>query len=151
MSSLLAAFDWLLDNAALENIRVVNLSLGKAVEVQGSNDPLVIAAEALVDQGIVVVASAGNYGDLGNFYVTSPGNAPNVITVGALDNADTGCMDDDQVADFSSRGPTLYDHYIKPDLVAPGFRVVAPISDRANFKTVLPERIESCSTTSCYG
>jgi serine protease AprX len=83
-----------------------------------------------VQAGIIVVASAGNYGltsegapVLGG--ITSPGNSPYAITVGAVDTAGTLDESDDRVAAYSSRGPTAYDFAVKPDLAAPGSRVVS--------------------------
>ena len=71
------------------------------------------------------MASAGNYGQtedgkhvLGS--VTSPGISPYAITVGALRTQGTADPSDDEVAPWSSKGPTLVDHMVKPDLVAPG-------------------------------
>jgi len=52
--------------------------------------------------------------------ITSPGNAPWVLTVGASDHRGTVSRHDDTIATFSSRGPTHIDHTVKPDLVAPG-------------------------------
>ncbi|MEO1324759.1 MAG: S8 family serine peptidase, partial [Pseudomonadota bacterium] len=66
VASALSAFDWLLGNADSEGIRIVNLSIGKAVESAGADDLLVQGVEALVESGLVVVASAGNYGKFGN-------------------------------------------------------------------------------------
>ena len=89
------------------------------------------AVEAAVRAGIVVVASAGNVGVnattglVGYAGITSPGNAPSAITVGAVKTLDTTTRTDDVVADYSSRGPTWYDAYAKPDLVAPGHRLLA--------------------------
>ena len=93
-------------------------------------DPLVQAVEAAVRAGIVVVVSAGNVGknpktgQVGYGGITSPGNAPSAITVGAVKTLDTTTRTDDVVADYSSRGPTWYDAYAKPDLVAPGHRLL---------------------------
>ncbi len=85
--------------------------------------------------------------------VTSPGTAKNCITVGASENrrlefdretygrwwqqdypvppfySDPMADDPDQVAAFSSRGPTR-DHRIKPDLVAPGTFILSTRSTR---------------------
>ena len=70
VSDLIASLDWLLQYGEYFDIRVVNLSLGKAVESEAALDPLVQAVEAVWDAGIVVVASAGNYGRDGHFTIT---------------------------------------------------------------------------------
>src|SRR5205814_609165 len=57
--------------------------------------------------------------------VTSPGNDPYVITVGATNTLATADRTDDVPASYSSKGPTLLDQVIKPDLVAPGNMVVS--------------------------
>ena len=64
--------------------------------------------------------------------VGSPGNSPYVITVGATDSHETVLRSDDTVASFSSKGPTRFDHLVKPDIVAPGRRIVAAMSQEAN-------------------
>jgi hypothetical protein len=43
--------------------------------------------------------------------------APSAISVGAVDTKNTLTRADDEVAAFSSRGPTCYDGYAKPDVV----------------------------------
>ena len=89
-SDVLRALEWVLDNHRAYNIRIVNLSLGHPVFESWRHDPLCAAAQKLVDAGLVVVASAGNYGKLENgkdvVYggIASPGNTPGVITVGAV-------------------------------------------------------------------
>ena len=55
--------------------------------------------------------------------ITAPGNDPYVITVGAMNTKGTRERADDVIATYSSKGPTLIDHIVKPDLVAPGNRV----------------------------
>ena len=57
--------------------------------------------------------------------ITSPGNSPWAITVGALDTAGTVDRGDDRVAPYSSRGPTRFDFAVKPDVVAPGSGIVS--------------------------
>jgi serine protease AprX len=127
------------------NIRVVNMSLGMLSAVSYRNDPLCKAARKLVDAGIVVVAAAGNNGknnDGNKMYglIHTPGNEPSVITVGATNTFGTDGRNDDQIATYSSRGPTRsywtdsnrvrhHDNLIKPDLVAPGNKVIAARSD----------------------
>ena len=79
------------------------------------SDPLVQAVERAAAAGIVVVTSAGNIGRIpaprrsATPGITSPGNAPSAITVGALNTHGTVTRQDDDVAPFSSRGPTWYD------------------------------------------
>ncbi len=141
VSSLLSALDWVLTNRAAYNIRVLNMSLGTAAVDSYKNDPLCKAVRRLVDAGVVVVAAAGNEGKDSNgqkIYgqIHSPGNEPSVITVGASNSYGTDSRGDDTVTTYSSRGPTRsystdsygvkhYDNLIKPDVVAPGNRLVS--------------------------
>ena len=112
-------------------IDIINLSLGHPVDQPAATDPLVQAVEAAVRAGVIVVTSAGNNGTnpetgaIGYAGINSPGNAPSAITVGAVKTQDTVTRSDDRVADFSSRGPTWYDGFAKPDLVAPGHSLVS--------------------------
>ena len=129
-SDVIAGIDWAVSNRTRYGIRVINLSLGHAVSEPSATDPLCRAVARAVEAGIVVVASAGNYGltstgapVLGG--ITSPGNSPYAITVGAIDTAGTVDRGDDKVAPFSSRGPTAFDMAVKPDVVAPGTRLVS--------------------------
>jgi serine protease AprX len=125
ISDVIAAMDYVHTNRAALHIRVVNLSVGAGVYESYLTDPLTVAAKRLVEDGIVVVASAGNAGKDPNGYtryggVTSPGNAPWVLTVGATSHMGTTDRADDKIGAFSSRGPTAVDYTAKPDLVAPG-------------------------------
>jgi serine protease AprX len=129
-SDVIAGIDWVIANRTRYNIRVMNLSLGHAVNEPAASDPLCKAVERAYRAGIVVVASAGNAGQtptgvpiLGG--ITSPGNSPFAVTVGALNTWATSDRRDDTVAEYSSRGPTKYDHAVKPDLAAPGNRIVS--------------------------
>ena len=63
--------------------------------------------------------------------ITSPGNDPLVITVGAMKTADTTSRADDLIASYSSKGPTLLDHVVKPDIVAPGNRVISLVASKS--------------------
>ena len=114
-------------NARRYRLRVINLSLGHPVTEPSATDPLCRAVERAVEGGLVVVVSAGNYGRtatgapvLGG--ITSPGNSPHAITVGAVDTRGTVGSQRRRVAPYSSRGPTKYDFAVKPDVVAPGTR-----------------------------
>jgi serine protease AprX len=113
------------------NIRVINLSLGRPVFESYAVDPLCQAVERAWQAGIVVVVAAGNdgrdqsQGTDGYATITAPGNDPRVITVGAMKTEGTLTRSDDMIASYSSKGPTLLDHVVKPDVVAPGNRIVS--------------------------
>src|SRR5882762_3658968 len=113
------------------NIRVMNLSLGRRVFESYTQDPLCQAVEAAWNAGIVVVVAAGNNGRDDSLHtngygmINAPGNDPYVITVGAMKTMQTLSRSDDLIASYSSKGPTLIDHVVKPDLVAPGNRIIA--------------------------
>src|SRR5215204_4238987 len=137
----LRALDWVATNRTTYNIRVVNLSLGMPAVDSYRDDPVCRAVRRLVDAGVVVVAAAGNNGKdaAGNKaygLIHSPGNEPSALTVGSSNDAGTVAREDDTLASFSSRGPTRsfwtdeagqrhYDHLMKPDLVAPGNKIVS--------------------------
>lgn len=103
--------------------------------------PVCDEAERLVASGVVVVAAAGNYGHrryatpegttveaYNTVSIVDPGNAEAVITVGATHRTRPHTYG---VSYFSSRGPTG-DGRHKPDLVAPGEKITAPVRDDAS-------------------
>ncbi len=129
-SDVVAGIDWAVANRALYNIRVINLSLGHRVTEQAATDPLCEAVARATQAGIVVVVSAGNDGKtadgrlvLGG--ITSPGNSPSALTVGSLNTWGTVGRADDTLATYSSRGPTRFDRAVKPDVAAPGNKMVS--------------------------
>ena len=129
-SDVIAGIDWVIANRSTYKIRIINLSLGHSVMEPAATDPLCEAVARAVRAGLVVVASAGNRGKaadgspiLGG--ITSPGNSPYAITVGALNTWNTVARSDDSVTTYSSRGPTRYELGVKPDVVAPGNKVVS--------------------------
>ncbi len=125
ISDVIAAIDYAIAVRKTYNIRVINLSVASGVFESYETDPLTQAARRAVDAGIVVIAAAGNIGtnmqgDVQYGGITSPGNAPWVLTVGAASHEGTAARNNDTLARFSSRGPTWIDFAAKPDLVAPG-------------------------------
>ncbi|HWC35372.1 MAG TPA: S8 family serine peptidase [Mycobacteriales bacterium] len=115
---------WAINNQSTYGIRVLNMSLGEVPTGPTQLNPLDQAVEAAWRAGITVVTSAGNSGPSAGT-ITAPGDDPDVITVGALnDNATTGTADD-SIASFSSVGPTSANAWLKPDLVAAGRSVVS--------------------------
>ena len=141
------------------NIRVINLSLGRPVFESYTVDPLDQAVEQAWAAGIVVVVAAGNdgrdnsMGTDGFATIGSPGNDPAVITVGATRTMDTPTRNDDAIASYSSKGPTLFDHIVKPDIVAPGNRIGSLIVKNSTLDTEFPALeiapTGTCATASC--
>lgn len=121
-SDVLAGLEWVLANHRRLNIRVVNLSLAETLPSSYRTNPLDAAVERLWRRGIVVVAAAGNLGPGSAVY--APANDPYVISVGALDQGATFDRFDDVAASFSATGPTA-DGFAKPDMLAPGRRIVS--------------------------
>lgn len=119
--NILEAMQWILDNYKNTNIRVVSLSLG-AFPGSAAVDVLATGAERLWDEGLFVVAAAGNSGPKTRT-ITTPGVSAKLLTVGASDDKRTMTPRDDTIADFSSRGPA--GRYIKPDIVAPGVNITS--------------------------
>jgi serine protease AprX len=129
---------WVNSNAAAPVIHGVNLSLSLDHEVGAyacGRTPVCDECERLLGSGTVVVAAAGNEGrayysmtsgtaeGYRQISITDPGNADGVITVGATHRHQPHTYG---VSYFSSRGPTG-DGRIKPDLVAPGEKITAPV------------------------
>ncbi len=119
-------------------IKGVNMSLSIRHDVRNyacGGTPVCVESERLVDSGVVVVVAAGNLGyqhtmvggqpfdSYAAFSITDPGNAEKVITVGSTHRFEPFTYG---VSYFSSRGPTG-DGRLKPDLVAPGERIYAPL------------------------
>ncbi|MFG3441914.1 S8 family serine peptidase [Nonomuraea sp. NPDC047897] len=111
-SDILAGMEW----AAVEvKAKVVNMSIGGPDSME--TDPVEQAVGTLSERtGTLFVVAAGNDG--GKNTIGSPGSAEAALTVGAVDR-------DDKVAGFSSRGPRVGDHAIKPDVTAPGVQITA--------------------------
>jgi serine protease AprX len=136
-SNVVSALQWAVTNRVAYKIDVINLSLGHPIYERAATDPLVQAVEAAVRAGIVVVVAAGNVGvspvtgQPAYGGILSPANAPSAITVGAADDQQTTRCTDDLLAPFSSRGPTWYDAFAKPDLVAPGRRLMGALDPTA--------------------
>jgi serine protease AprX len=130
-SDVIAGIEWAIDHRGDPlKIRIINLSLGHPVTEPSATDPLCVAVMKAASAGILVVASAGNSGKsadgspiLGG--ITSPGNSPYAITAGAINTKATVSRKDDLMATYSSRGPTRFEFAVKPDVVAPGNKIVS--------------------------
>jgi serine protease AprX len=123
------------EQSAYQRIHGVNMSLAIRHNVRNyacGQTPVCKQAEALVLNGVAVVAAAGNRGYMqyqladqtvyegyAASSITDPGNADGVITVGATHRSWPHTYG---VSFFSSRGPTG-DGRLKPDLLAPGEKI----------------------------
>ncbi|MGW5360386.1 S8 family serine peptidase [Actinopolymorpha pittospori] len=134
-SSILAGMEW----ATAQDADIVNLSLGGG-DAPGI-DPLEEAVNTLTEQtGTLFVIAAGNYGpDAGT--IDSPGSAEAALTVGAVDR-------EDELAEFSGRGPRLGDGGIKPDITAPGVDIVAARAAGTELGELVGDRYVRMSGTS---
>jgi serine protease AprX len=122
LSRMLAGIDWVArrgDRGELD-VRVMNLAFGAQTDGSYRNDPLAYAVEQAWQDGLVVVASAGNGGADANG-LDSPAYDPYVVAVGALDTGGTETLADDGVATFSSSGSATRG----PDVVAPGTAILS--------------------------
>ena len=138
LSTIFAGLQWVLRNTSTYNIRIANLSFGGTALSGYQNDLLASAVEMLSFSGLTVVVSAGNDGTLGASSITTPATDPFVITAGADDTNDTAGLRDDGIAKWSSRGPTAFDGLAKPDLVAPGRRIVGLRAAGSTLDTLYP-------------
>jgi subtilisin family serine protease len=118
-------------------IHGVNMSVGYNFDPEWfacGHSPLCVEVDRLVRSGVVVVVAAGNtgYGKIStqaigtttagiDLTINDPGNAEKAITVGATHRDSPHTYG---VSYFSSKGPTG-DGRVKPDLVAPGEKIVS--------------------------
>ena len=140
ISHIIAALDWVVANYRTYNIRVVNMSVGAGISESYWTDPLTLATKHVTDLGITVVAAAGNMGknaqgQLQYGGISAPGNAPWVLTVGASSTMGTLTRTDDEMASYSSSGPSYIDYEAKPDLAAPGTGTISLATPGSTFYT----------------
>lgn len=123
---------WVLEHHQEYNIRIVNISLGESRQQSYLDNALDQMAEALVQAGITVVVAAGNDGNSAESnFITPPASAPSVITVGGFDDKNRLSRHYYDMY-HSSYGPTI-DGLMKPELIAPGIWVAAPILPDTDF------------------
>ena len=120
-----AGLEWVLRNRSRYNLRVVNISAGGDFEQAYLKNPLCQMVEEAVGLGLVVVCAVGNAGLAPGHPVLPPASAPSAISVGGLD--DQNSLDRARRGMYrSSYGPTV-DGLQKPEVIAPGIWVAAPI------------------------
>jgi len=130
-SQVIAAIQTAIQLKNTYNIRVINLSLGRPVWESYTQDPLCQAVEQAWKAGIFVAVAAGNYGrdnaagTNGYGTITAPGNDPYVMTVGAMNTMGSPNMSAVLPTSYSSKGPTIIYHIVKPDISAPGNLIIS--------------------------
>jgi subtilisin family serine protease len=140
VSNLIAALDYVQEvNANGRRLRIhgINMSLGYDFDPEWfacGQSPLCVEVDRMVRSGVVVVVAAGNtgYAYVNDYFkgqvasgmdlsINDPGNSEMAITVGSTHRDSPHIYG---VSYFSSKGPTG-DGRLKPDLVAPGEKIVS--------------------------
>ncbi|HUS12161.1 MAG TPA: S8 family serine peptidase [Pyrinomonadaceae bacterium] len=117
--------EWVMANKEKHHIRIVNISAGGDREQSYLDSPLCQTVERAVREGLIVVCAVGNAGMAPGHPVLPPANSPSAISVGGLD--DQNSLDRARRGMYrSSYGPTI-DGLQKPEIIAPGIWVAAPI------------------------
>jgi serine protease AprX len=117
--------EWVIDNRKKYDIRIVNISAGGDSEQSYLNSALCQTVERAVKEGLIVVCAVGNAGMAPGHPVLPPACSPSAISVGGLD--DQNSLDRAKRGMYrSSYGPTI-DGLQKPEIIAPGIWVAAPI------------------------
>jgi len=117
--------EWVLAHMEEHQIRVINISAGGDFEESYLTNPLSQTVERCARAGLAVVCAVGNAGHVPGHAVLPPASAPSCIAVGGLD--DRNSLDRARRGMYrSSYGPTI-DGLQKPEVIAPGIWVAAPI------------------------
>jgi serine protease AprX len=130
-SDLLRGLDWVETYRGAYHIQVLNLSVSTGIPQSYATSPIDAAVERLWRDSVTVVAAAGNLGAAQDAVWYAPANDPLVITVGCLDDNQTVGLTDDSLCPISSRGVTQ-DGFAKPDMVAPGRKIVSALASGPN-------------------
>jgi subtilisin family serine protease len=114
-----------IEAAVADGMDVINLSIGEP-EIEPSRDIVARALDAAAAAGVVPVVAAGNdYGEFGRGSVSSPATSAGAITVAAVSTSSSGAPN--QLAGFSGAGPTPISLRLKPDVAAPGVRILSSV------------------------
>ena len=117
--------EWVLTNKQKYDIRIVNISAGGDFEQSYLDSSLCQLVERAVSEGLIIVCAVGNAGMAQGHPVLPPASSPSAISVGGLD--DQNSLDRARRGMYrSSYGPTA-DGLQKPEIIAPGIWVAAPI------------------------
>ena len=120
--------EWVLAHRQEHEVRIVNISAGGDFDESYLTNSLSQTVERCVREGLTVVCAVGNAGHIPGHPVLPPASAPSCIAVGGLD--DQNSTDRARRGMYrSSYGPTI-DGLQKPEVIAPGIWVAAPILPR---------------------
>jgi serine protease AprX len=147
--------EWCIDYKDEFDIDILSISIGDLIpgndDGQGSQGLLINYA---VEEGLVVVVAAGNDGPDNNGF-SDTAAADHAITVGAIDDMDSVTRSDDEIADFSSRGPRADDgdnddlDEFKPDVVAPGVSIFSAMYSATPLGAVTGYQAQSGTSMAC--
>ena len=130
--------EWVVANRKRHKIRILNASFTAEPRSHYWDDPINQAIMVAWQNEVFVVAAAGNTGP-GPMTIGVPGNVPYVMTVGAMTDNFTPDNDaDDELASFSSSGPTV-EGFVKPDVVAPGGHALGLVQGNSSLALAYPE------------
>src|SRR6266851_2662977 len=144
LSTVMLGLEWVVAHKQSLGIRVVVMALGAPTTGGYREDPLAAAAELAWRSGLVLVTAAGNNG-AGAGAIQTPGIDPLILTVGASDDNGTPATTDDSLPTWSSVGPTA-DGLAKPDLLAPGRKIVSVRVPGSTLDLQSPSHIEGPTT-----
>ena len=127
------AIEWAVDpngdGDLSDRMDVINMSIGSPF---GSlDDPSAVASDNAALAGVIVVASAGNTGDV-YFSAGSPAVADRAVSVAAVALPDPTPGAEALLSYFSARGPRTPDAALKPDVAAPGQSITSAWSGSGN-------------------
>lgn len=120
--SIARSIEWCIKKKDIYNIKIINISLGLDTQIAYRDSIINAAAEDAVQAGINIVVAVGNNP---NDPIGPPASAPSVITVGGLNDMNSLSFDDYEMY-WSTYGQTV-DGIWKPEVIAPGILVAAPI------------------------
>jgi serine protease AprX len=120
--SIARALGWIRENAKEFGIRIVSLSVSGDPVWPLSGNLVDEAVASLVEDGINVIAAAGNDGER---KLLPPATAPFACTVGGIDDKNT--FSDEDVMLWHSNYGNASNGVPKPEVVAPSIWVAAPV------------------------
>lgn len=123
-ASVVEGIRWLVEHREEYCIRIVNISVGMVLTARSQEQiKLLKSVDYAWDNGIVVVAAAGNNGPARGS-VTIPGISRKIITVGCFDDTKEHLTGPGLKPDYSGQGPTK-NCIVKPELVVPGTNITS--------------------------